>query len=151
MSLAQICNCPDEIRNHNHLEPKKLSNFVNHLSLSSDFLSFPPQNCTGHGTCINQSFCQCDPGWKGDQCESPTTCPGIPSGADGTECCFSGVVGARAQCCQSASAVLDAAGECCESGHVDACGACDGRATSVDALGRCCETVRDEKGICCAR
>jgi hypothetical protein len=72
-------------------------------------------------------------------------------GADETECCFSGVVGARAQCCQSASAVLDVAGECCKSGHVDACGVCDGPATSVDALGQCCETVWNEEGICCAR
>ncbi|GAQ88137.1 Subtilisin-related protease with thrombospondin repeats [Klebsormidium nitens] len=108
------------------------------------------KNCSGHGTCINRSFCQCAPGWKGDLCETPTTCPGIPSGAEGGTCCLSGVVGARAQCCAAAAAVVDAAGECCESGHVDACGVCDGASTSVDALGRCCATVRDEKGVCCA-
>ncbi|CAI7829623.1 unnamed protein product, partial [Closterium sp. NIES-53] len=41
-------------------------------------------------------------------------------------------------------------GACCESGRVDACGACNGDGSAVDITGNCCVSgLRDDMGVCC--
>ena len=47
--------------------------------------------------------------------------------------------------------MLDGAGDCCESGNVDACEVCDGAGVGPDALGVCCEAPNALTGsmVCC--
>ena len=52
-----------------------------------------------------------------------------------------------------ASAVYDAAGECCAAGRVDRCGVCGGAGHVTDLNGACCaggiEAVLGADGLCC--
>lgn len=48
-------------------------------------------------------------------------------------------------------AVLDRHSRCCLSGHLDACGECDGGAKAVDVENGCCSSgALDGAGFCCA-
>ena len=53
--------------------------------------------------------------------------------------------------CARQGTALDAHAQCCASGRLDACGACDGPALLSDATAACCASgVLDAGGLCCA-
>jgi len=65
-------------------------------------------------------------------------------------CCDSGVVDLAGGCCP-AGALLDAVGACCPAGKaLDAMGTCGGSAQLLDVQGAGCESgVVDAQGACC--
>lgn len=102
----------------------------------------PHGSCHEHGHCW-ENQCSCYDGYFGDHCQE-AGCP-ISWSMDQCWCCPSGVLNKRGQCCQpervhgrNPRPVLDAAGECCAAGFVDACGVCGGAGVYVDRDGTCC-------------
>ena len=130
----------------------------------------PCDPCAGYicgyaGTCdasTGQRVCSCPAGHKEVGSGSPLpTCErnAVPACGGGQvlkidkSACFTGFAyktgaGTFAECI-GASALLDSAGGCCESGALDACGVCDGTALYTDAHGICCPGKLDAKGACC--
>ncbi|GMH36599.1 hypothetical protein BSKO_04472 [Bryopsis sp. KO-2023] len=106
--------------------------------------------CSGHGKCSEDGVCECEKGFKGPDCQiddrEASSCPGGVLNADG-ECCQSGVFDLEdGTCCGGSSARLDKDGRCCD-GQVDFCGVCEGKGV-VDVQGKCCELL-SSSGLCC--
>ena len=68
---------------------------------------------------------------QGTFCNVPSTCSGVAI-ADGTCCLYE--LSRSGKCCQ----VVDSDMECCDSGVLDAAGACQGAAVSIDYNGQTC-------------
>lgn len=105
------------------------------------------ETCSGHGACFD-GMCRCSVEYSGRHCQIPASCSGSID-KDGA-CCIGQVMN-DGRCCSGVRghAKIAADGACCASGSLDACGVCDGDATSVDALGACCSGVLGEDGLCC--
>ena len=100
--------------------------------------------------------CECTFGYSGDGCQI-----GIPQNApvcgarsegiyDNRAVCCLGLLNQNGTCCShpGMDTVLDRNGECCL-GKVDACGICNGTATTRDIQGRCCNGTLSASGLCC--
>lgn len=95
--------------------------------------------------------CTCDTAnWEGRYCEQSKGCNAGAILDSAGECCDSGVVDPTTGVCCGPVAALDSAGQCCRSGKVDGCGNCDGDGAFIDPSGYCCSVnVADAGGLCC--
>ena len=100
--------------------------------------------CLGRGSCLGDA-CECNKGYEGSHCETPTSCKSDVVDAN-LQCCDSGVLDFQGTCCPP-DAALDFDGRCC-SHSVDACGVCGGTGAFLDIQNKCCSVV-DANGVCC--
>ena len=121
------------------------SNANTSISAASAGSCYTDQHCPDNGICVNNiCICQDDESSCQPEC-LPATAQEDTAIFASCSCCLSGMFDTNGSCCQwtgKRRPTLDAQGQCCGAGYLDACGRCAGDSSwgfAVDRNGVCCE------------